>query len=108
MGVGPLRGPTPGFSGALLPPPRPPLWPDAQGGAYRHPATRRRAAANHAGSSLSRGCILRSHPLRMPSRNHQAMVGADLSVPTKTCRLRTAYRAAILCQVELETSEVWT
>src|SRR3989442_13394391 len=24
----------------------------------------------------------RSHPLRMPSRNHQAMVGADLSVPT--------------------------
>lgn len=36
-----------------------------------------------------------------------AMVGAaDLSAPTKDLWLQTAYRAAILCQVELETSEV--
>src|SRR3989442_3158188 len=120
MRVGPPRRAMLLISCALLATRRPPLWLDAKAAdsprspkppipcAYRHPATRRRAAANHAGSSLSRGCILRSHPLRMPSRNHQAMVGADLSVPTKTCRLRTAYRAAILCQVELETSEVWT
>src|SRR3989442_12804427 len=97
MGVGPPRGAIPRFSGALLATRRPPLWPDAQGGAYRHPATRRRAAANHVGSSLSRGCILRSHTLRKPSRNHPAMVGVDLSVPTKTCWLLAAYPAAILC-----------
>src|SRR5207245_7082158 len=84
MRVGPPRRAMLLISCALLATRRPPLWLVAKAAdsprsptppipcAYRHPATRRRAAANHAGSSLSRGCILRSHPLRRPSRSPPA------------------------------------
>src|SRR6266852_4096251 len=182
MRVGPPRRAMPRISCALLATRRPPLWLDAKAAdsprslkppipcAYRYPATRRRAAANHAGSSLSRGGIPRSHPLRMPSRSPPAprpirapvrstssglareahrdpssvascppapeaylpppitiaalrghawlkrwsppvrilgrWWGRACPSPPKTCQ--TGYRAAILCQVELETSEAWT